>query len=255
MSQASLALGAALGLAGAALFATAGVRTWRRARATASPPLRAFAVFWLAAGAYLGLNAMWIVAWLAGLDALPVSIAILEAKVAAVCASFAGLVCYLLAIYAGRRRLVLPVGAAYAGLLLAMETYYAWRAPVGQHASLASLGLDYLRPQQTLVWDALLVLLFVPPIVATLAYASLHRLGADPAARRRIRWTAASLLLFFAPDLVGWLAGRWTGWDVVELALALCAGVGMLLATRAPVGSAPPRPRDEGLEARARQLI
>lgn len=253
MSDATLALGAALGLACGALFVAAGARTWRRALEQGSPPLRAFAVFWLGSGAYIGADAAWRAAWLGGEHSLLVAVAVLQVKVAAVCAGFAGLVVYLLAIYSPRR-LRLRVAAAYFALFLALETFYTWRGPVGAYQGYSSLGLDYARSPPPFVWDALLVALFLPPLLATLGYASLYRLAPDGAAKRRIALTSGSLLLFFVPDLARWLVGGWEAWDLVERGLALGAG-GVILAATRPGGPKQRRLPDADLAQRARELI
>ncbi|MEA3201160.1 MAG: hypothetical protein QOE90_2588 [Thermoplasmata archaeon] len=255
MAASHLLAGSILGLACAALLAWGGVRTWRRAIATGSPPLRAFAVFWLGAAGYVGADALWGLAWTSRFDELPFALAILQVKLASVCASFAGLVVYLLVIFSGSRRLRLPVAGAYLALFLALEAYYAWRAPFGVHVGFSSLGLDYLRPQPAPVWDALLLLLFGPPLVATVAYASLLRVTPGRAARRRVVLTSAALLLFFAPDLVGWLVGDLWWWDMAERALAFAAGLGILAATGTAPMRSPRRPTDVAFTARARELI
>jgi hypothetical protein len=256
MGRATLAAGVVLGLLCGALFLVAAARTLRRAHG-APHPLRAFAVFWLGGGLYVGVDAAWGLASLVGLDSLPLAIVALQVKVASACASFAALVVYLVAIYKGGRpgRSEPVIGGAYLVLFLALEAYYTWRAPVGDHVGFASLGLDYARPQPGVAWDALLALLFVPPIVASLAYASLLRVANDGPSRRRIALTSASLLLFFAPDLVGWLVGDWPAWDLVERVLALCAGLGILAATGAARAAGPRKALDPSLAARARELI
>lgn len=219
-----------MGLACAALFATAAWRTWRRARAPGATRLRSFAIFWLGSGAYVGADSLWSFAWIAGVESLLLGVIVLEMKVAAVCAAFAGLLVYLLSIYRPGPFVPPAVAASYLALFLALGAYYAWRSPVGAHANFASLSLDYARVAPEPVWNALLLLLFVPPIVATLAYASLLRVASHPAQRRRIALTSAALLLFFAPDLLGWIS-HWTWWDLAERALALGAGAMILGAT------------------------
>lgn len=232
-------VGAGLGLACAAFFLVAAKRTWRRARDDASLPLSQFAVFWLGAAGYVGADALWSLAWIAGQDSLPLGVAILQLKLAAVCASFAGLVAYLLAIYTGRKpRTNLAVASAYLALFLALESYYMWRGPLGDHVGFASLGLDYARGAPA-VWRVLVVLLFGPPLVAAAAYARLWRVATEPGARRRVALTSASLFVFFAPELAGWFVGTWPGWFLVERGLALAAGVGMLVATSVSTSAQP----------------
>jgi len=229
MSRPAIAAGAALALLCATLFAVAAWRTLDRGKRAAGP-LRAFAVFWLGGAGYAGADALWSFAYLAGVDALPVGIVVLQVKIASACASFAALASYLFGVFTGKSRANFPLAAGYLGLFLAIESYYAWRGPYAVHAGFSGLGLDYAR-DAPFVWDALLVLLFVPPIVATIAYVSLLRFAPSSRVRRRILLTTGSLALFFGPDLVGYLTGHWEWWDLAERALGLVAGLGMLFAT------------------------
>lgn len=255
MSDVAIAVGAAMGLVGAALFAAVGARTLRRAKGERTA-LRAFAVFWLGAAGYVGADSAWAALHVLGADALPLAVLALQAKLASVCASFAGLVVYLARVYRGDTRWRAPVAFSYLALFLALEAYYLYRIPVADRATFAAMAIDYARAAPKPVWDALLVLLFVPPIVATVAYATLARHASDGATRTRIRWTTASLLLFFAPDLVAWLAGSWPAWPLVERALALASGLGVIVATRPVAGTTgAKRVADSALAMRMAELI
>jgi hypothetical protein len=106
-------------------------------------------------------------------------------------------------------------------------------------------------------------MLFLPPLIATLAYTRLLAHAHEPATRYRIAMTSTSLALFFIPMFLGWRAGGFPWWGGVERALSIGMIVGISLAlwppprlvrrwARIPTGSRDPE--QEHME-RARLLV
>lgn len=229
MIPGTLLASSVLGLGVALLYGAVG---WRVAhRGAGQVPLRLFALFWVGMAAYGLLDAGWAlcVAW-PGVP-LAASLVVLHLKILAAVAGFGGLVAYLLAIYTGRERVTWVVLAAYAALFVLVTYFYAWRGPVDQHLTTWGASLDYARPGgafQKLV----VVLLFVPPALSAVAYAALLRVVDEPAARRRVAATAASLAVLFAGLTLGWLNGTLPWWGLFEKVLALSAALGVLWSLR-----------------------
>lgn len=211
-----------------------GVLLSRRAAVGQLVPVRFFATFWFASGAYTFLEAGWTLALLLGHSDLALAEAVLQLKVLSSVLAFGGLVGYLLSIYSGRLRVTLFVAAAYFALYVVLVAYYASRDPVGQRLAPWGAQVVYAHPGGGPVWTGLVIALFVPPLVAAFAYASLLRHLTDRAARYRLVLVTAGLVLFFAPNGIGWAAGDWAWWGITEKLLALASTGIMLLAFRPP---------------------
>lgn len=217
-------------------FLVVGTKFHRRGRIEGQPTLLFFAAFWVGIGGYALVESAWALSYLAGLHAMPVALFVLHMKIVASVVAFAGLVSFVLSIHGADKRVRGVVVGAYGILLALVETFYSWRDPIGQKASTWGIQLVYANNAVEPWWTLVLVLLFVPPLVAALFYAALLRITREREQRYRIALTSASLLLFFAPLLLGWRAGDWPWWGAVEKALAIAMAAGIVLATWPPAG-------------------
>lgn len=259
----TLALSAAVTLPLATLYLVVGAKLHQRSRLEGQPALAWFSAFWVGIGAYGFVEAAWMWSHLLGLSPWAFALLVLHVKVVATVAGFGGLVMYVLVIHGvGRRRLALVV-AAYAILLALLETFYSWREPFAQEPGNWGMRLLYVRNDTQPYWTILMALMFVPPLIATLAYTNLLRFTRDPALRYRIVLVSASLLAFFLPVFLGWRAGGSPWWGAVEKALSAAMALGIVLALWPPPAlharlHATPEQREvaeRALRARARELI
>lgn len=228
MVSATLAAGAALTLGAAWLYAVVGLRFARRARDARSTTLGLFALFWWALAFYGVADALWSLAVPLFSPPVAVGITILYTKTIVGCAGFLGLVNHLLVLYTGREDLLPRLAALYALIGVLVLYSYAVSDPVGQEAQTWRSGLVYAN-DGGLVGTLSVVALFLPPLLASLAYAALLARVREPELRRRIGTVSAALLAFFGGLLVGWtLAPAW--WPPVEKLLAIGAAVSVLWA-------------------------
>lgn len=246
------------------LYFATGALVLRRRRDTGVPAFAWFALFWLGVGTYGLAEAAWSLAWLAGAHGLWLGLLVLQVKIFASVSAFLGLVAYVALLVTGRRRLLRPLVAAYALLFLATETFYLWKGPIGQRVGLWGMRLDYVQTSVEPWWTMLLVALFVPPMLAALAYASLARIADDPILRRRIGLMALALLGFFGPLLLGWMSGNIPWWGLAEKGLSLLTALAGLAAmgdaargtgTLEGKVAAHRIRREAALQARARELL
>jgi hypothetical protein len=212
------------------LYGATGAMVLRRLRDTGLPAFGWFALFWIGIGTYGLAEAAWSLSWLAGAQDFRIALVVLHVKIVASVVAFLGLVAYVVLLVTGRRALLKPLVGAYVLLLVATEAFYAWKGPVGQRAGVWGMRLEYVQTSVEPWWTMLLVALFVPPMIAALAYASLARIAADPALRRRIALMALALLGFFGPLLLGWMNGNWVWWGLAEKALSLVTALAGLVA-------------------------
>ena len=264
MVEPTFLLSAALTLPLGVAYLAVGAKVHRRSRREGQPALAWFAAFWVGIGAYGVVEALWMWAEILGGAPWPLALLVLHVKIVATTVGFAGLVLYVATIRgAGRRALALIV-AAYAMLLALVETFYSWRQPYAQEPGRWGMRLLYEVGDVQPWWTILVALLFVPPLVATVAYATLLRHTADPTIRYRITLVSLSLAAFFLPTFLGWRAGGFPWWGGVEKALSALMAAGIVLAlwppasVQARLAQAPavsPAVREQALRARARELI
>lgn len=247
----------------AVAFLVVGAKLHRRSRLHGQPDLAWFTAFWVGIGTYAAAESAWSLAWLAGADAFAVGLLVLHVKIVAMTAALCGLVVYLLAIHAVDKRLRTLTVAGYGLVLAATETFYSWRSPQAQEPGIWGMRLLYERADVEPWWTLLLVVLLLPPFVATLSYGALLRQARDTELRWRIALTSGSLLLFFVPMFLGWRVGGSPWWGGVEKALATLMALGIVLAHWPPPGvrrwiaGAPARDAraEAALIERARQLV
>lgn len=202
----------------------------RRGDAEGGWPWRLFATFWTGMAVYVGLDASWALGVAAGVVPLALSLAVLHVKIVAAVAAFFGLVAYLLYVYTGSPRSVRVVAFLYVAIFLVTVYFYVWRGPVGHHVTPWGASLDYAKPGGAFQ-QAVIVLLFLPPALAALAYAMLIPVTPKGKARLRVAVTCVSLFVLFAGLTLGWLNGKWLWWGLAEKVLALSAVSGVLWAT------------------------
>lgn len=263
MAGPTLLLSAALTLPLAIAYLAVGAKLHQRSRVEGQPAFAWFAAFWVGVGAYGAFEAAWMWSHLLGLASWPFALFVLHMKIVGMVVALGGLVVYLLLIHGiGRRRLALVV-ASYALLLAAMETFYSWRGPTAQAPGDWGMRLLYLQNDTQPYWTILMALMFVPPLLATLAYARLLRHTSDPVLRYRIRLVSLSLLAFFVPAFIGWRAGGFPWWGGIEKLLSAVMAAGVVLAlwppprVRARLARSPDarREREHALRERANELI
>lgn len=234
MAGAAFVTSAFLQLPLAIALLVVGAKIHQRSRQEERPALAWFSAFWVGIGAYALVEDLWMLSYLAGLDSLVVGHLVLHVKIVASCVGFAGLVAYLMSIHGRDRRLIAVVVGAYVVVAALVETYYSWRQPIAQEPGTWGMRLLYVVNDTQPWWTLIVLLLFLPPFIAAIFYATLVRHAREPALRYRITLTSWSLMLFFAPLILGWRAGGFPWWGGVEKILGVLMTIGIVLSLWPP---------------------
>lgn len=238
-----VALAGALGLLTAAVYAALGRREAHRAGRNGQLASAAMALFWWGLGLHVALDSAWGLAAGAGLASAAASNAILHLKVATGALAFTGLVYHLVYVYSGRDGAGPLVALYFLATFALVEHNYLLRGPIG-HEMTAWAARHAFALEAGALEDLALVALFLPGLVASLAYANLIRAAGEGAPRRRVLLQATALAGFFGGMLVGFVAD-FSWWEPVERALGLATGL------VAYVGSPAPAPVAVGQRAAA----
>lgn len=256
MAQATLLAGAVLDIASFALY----VHVSRRVLATLprdrDHSAEAFALFWFGVGVVNLLQALLEVTALARDPGLPLAFAVWNTRIALALVSFAGLVYYLLYVYTGRAAGRGILIGFYAATFLLMQAWLMGAGPSGTDVQGWRVDLTFEGPTRTPLYALVVLMFFVPPLVAAAAYVRFNRFVDDPAQRRRVRLLSASLVVYFAGLTVGYLNSGWAWWGLVENALGIAAALGAIAAFRRPREPHDADPaRENAFVARVHQLV
>lgn len=258
MSAATLALSGLVSLVSGAAFLHVGLRAIpRRVSAENQLARQAFGAYWAALGAYTAmLGAMDLLA-AAGHAPFPLFLAVRLVSLPFLVVSVCGAAYYFLHLFTGDQRWVWPIAFFGAALLVGITYFVADREPIGVAVGAWRTDIQYANPYETPVFNVLVLLLALPPIVGSLAYLTLApALRGD--ARRRAVMVGASILLWSLAALVARLG---EGSDLVQLLARPVLGVAAAaIVVRAYRPTGPPRvraadPADAMLVQRANQLI
>ena len=246
----------------AVLYLVVGRILWRRGEGPAAQGWRLFALFWLGMGTWGLADGLWPLLHTVGLAPFPVAVGLLHLKVLASVAAFYGLVAYLASVYTGKPRAARWLLPAYAAIFLATTAFYVWKDPVSQVPGTWGMRLNYAVQDPGMLWWAVVGLLFLPPILASVAYAALYRLAPGPEARFRVALTSASFMGLFGPVFVAWGLGGHYWWPLSEKLLGLAVAGCILVALHPPRAlrerwARPPQPRvvPQTLQERIRCLV
>ncbi|HEX2021727.1 MAG TPA: hypothetical protein VHH36_03390 [Candidatus Thermoplasmatota archaeon] len=205
MAAWSLAASALLAVATAAAFAhVARVLRRRSEKHAGRRALRWFAGFWALCAAFALVGAAQLLG--AVLDA-PLAAFVLarHAQILLGCGAVALLLAYLLHLFTGREGTLLPAAALYGVLGAVSVAETARLRPSGVRVTDWRVELAYAQAPDAFTLLVLL-LVFAPPIVGAVAYASLWRKAPTRGLRVRIALVSSALLLWHAGQLVSRMA-------------------------------------------------
>lgn len=187
---------------------------------------------------------------------LMAAVLVWQARMIVLIASFFCLVYYLLVIYTGSRRVLLPLGVFYVAMLVAALAFISWAQPTGTLHDPWRVALFFEKPLAGPPYLALVLALFGPPLAAAIAYARLGRHATSQDQSRRIRLTTVSFALYFVALIVGYVTLALPMWGAMEMALGAIAALGIVAAHRPPRGaSLPAFARDSALQQRIQTLV
>lgn len=255
MSEWTLLSGALLDTLSFALYVTAARRVLKTLPADRGQSSEAFALFWFGVGLVNLLQAALVAAALLGHATLALAYAVWNTRIVLALTSFAGLVYYLAYVYGGSTRPRVPIILFYAGVLLLMQVWLALSVPVGVDVVGWRVDLVFANPTRTPLYAAVVLLFFLPPLLASAAYARTLRVATDANQRRRIRLVSAGLAGYFLGMTLGYMNSSWPWWGLVENVIGLAAGALVIHAMRGGASTRGRGERDAAIDARIRQLV
>ncbi|MEA3143229.1 MAG: hypothetical protein QOG31_553 [Thermoplasmata archaeon] len=233
----SLLISALASLLSGAVYAYIGLRlSRRRVSAEAKPAQRLFSIWWFALAATTALTAVDVALYLTGNLPVWLYMTLSQLAVLLLVVALTGLLYYLVYLYTGSNRIVVPLVAYAVALFVLFQALLAWYGPP------PALGDDGWTIQRVpkvelppVAGLAFVVLFLGPQMAAAAAYALLYRKAQDRTQRYRIALVAGSIFIWFGSGILAAganIQGR--AWQVASLLLAITAGLAILLAYLPP---------------------
>lgn len=235
-----LVIRSVVGLATGALYFAVGRLVLRRALPEAERLAnRLFATWWFALGLLYVTASPYNFAGAFGLRDLAFSIAYLDALLVLICVALWGLMGFLLYVYTGTNRWLVPLAGFYAALAFGFLWLIAWMDPSGFKNE---TGTDLAFTKQLGESGSIVLgLLFSVPIFAgAVAYASLAFRVRDPSPRYRIGMVAGAFMVQFGWSIVSASLGLARKYPdavwllVIQQAIAIAVPICVILAYRPP---------------------
>ena len=167
---------------------------------------------------------------------LPPFVALAYVEILLICVALWGLVYYLVYLFTGNQRFLVPVAVFYALYYILLVYVITVSDPANVEITRWNAQLIYARPFTGPLFTVLLVLLVFPQILSALAYFTLFFRVREATQRYRILLVSWSIILWFGSAFVASIAGLseedW--WQILSRLIGLSAALGILAAYLPP---------------------
>lgn len=254
LSATTLVLAAILSLVAGTVCALTGWRVLARSPDEDRAATLAYVAFWALVGLVHALQTLVDLAGAVGLAGPALVVGVTHARLALLLFAFFGLCYHLLVVYTGRGALFLPLLGFYALTFVLIETWVAWAHPLGPQVETWRVAVAFEREPAGPLYGAVVLAVFLPPMLAACSYAMLLRRARSGLQRRRILLTSTAFGLYFIGLIAGYANVAWPTWGLLERVLGVGAGLGVLLAQRDPA-TRPPSGAEDALARRIAALV
>ena len=234
MIQPTLLFGAALASLSASIYYYVG-RVLSRRRVASPDALLAWALFvvwWYALASSTLSGAVLSLLGALNLADLPLFITLTQVNLLATCIALYGLMYYLIYLFTGNRRLLVPLTLFYIGYYILLIYYVQSRIPVGVNMGRWNATLEYELPASGPLFLIVLLLLVLPQIIGSLAYFSLYFRVKTPTQKYRILLVSLSILVWFLSAFLASISGlgQQDWWQITSRLIGLSASLAILMA-------------------------
>jgi hypothetical protein len=236
--QPTLLFSAAFSAASALIYSYIGWRLSRREVASTQARLAwiFFTIWWHGLAASTLISGMLSLFGALDLTSLPLFITANHVSVLVSCLALLGLVYYLIYLFTGNSRTLLPLAIFY-GIFYVLLVYYdAASDPVGVTVERWNAFISYRVPMTGLFLTLLLIMLLVPQILGGLAYFTLYFRVPQVTQKYRILLVSWSIIIWFVSPVIALAGGalEQDGWQISSRTIGLAAALTILMAYQPP---------------------
>lgn len=198
---------------------------------------RMFIVWWYALAATTLSGAVLSLLGAMGIVQLPLFITVTLVNLLATCVALFGLMYYLLYLFTGNRRLLVPLTLFYIAYYAFLMYYVLASDPVSVSVDRWRTALVYQNEITGPLFLAALLLLVFPQIIGSLAYFTLYFRIKNPTQKYRVLLVSWSIIIWFLSAFVASIAGlsEFDWWQVASRLIGLGAALTIRFAYQPPV--------------------
>lgn len=236
--RSTILIGAFFSLLAAGIYALVGWRLSKRGvpSADARQAWRAFALWWYGLAATTLVNGLQGLFGALGMTDLPIFVTATYVNILVICVALWGLLYYLIYLFTGNRRTLLPLTVFYTAYYVLLVYFVTASSPSHVDVGRWSVTVAYRVPLSGPFFSILIALLLIPQIIGGLAYFTLYFRVREVTQRYRIWLVSWSIVIWFMSPLIA-LAGRaaeqdW--WQLASRFIGLTAALVILMAYLPP---------------------
>jgi hypothetical protein len=236
--QSTLLFSALLAVTAAGIYSYVGWRLSKRviSSSEARTAWQSFTIWWYGLAATTLISGLLNLFGAVGLTSLPLFIIATYLNILVTCIALLGLLYYLIYLFTGNRRSLLPLVIFYMIYFVLLVYYITASAPGSVNVSRWNTTLTYRAPITGPFIGLLIVLLLLPQIIGGLAYFSLYFRVSEVTQKYRVLLVSWSIIVWFLSPVIA-LAGGLTQQDWWQLAsrfIGLAAALTILIAYLPP---------------------
>lgn len=253
----TLLVSAAFALLSAAIYVYVGWRLGRRKVSDdAQLASRLFSVWWYGLAGTTAVGAIQSVAVSLGRTDLTLFVTFTYLNILVICIALWGLVYYLVYLFTGSSRALVPLTGFYIAYYIFLVYYITASGPMGVNVGRWTTSIRYENPLTGPLFTLLVLGLLLPQILGALAYGTLYFRVREPTQRYRVALVSLSILVWFGAALVqasfSTPGQQNDTWPIISRFIALAAALTILMAYVppqwvrrkwgiAPIEAGPPR--------------
>ena len=236
--QLTLLVGTLFAFSAAGVYAYLALRLQRRVIASVQARLawRLFIVWWCGLAGTTAISGIINTLAVTGVASLPLYVTLTYINVFIICAALWGLLYYLLYLFTGSDKPLLPLGVFYTGYFLLLIYWIAAAEPISIEVTKWSAKLAYQQSPTGPFFALILTLLVFPQIFAGLAYFTLFFRVKDFTQKYRILLVSWSVIIWFGAAYAASISAVATQdwWQLLSRLIGLVAALCILAAYNPP---------------------
>jgi hypothetical protein len=238
MIQSTLLFSALFALVSASIYAYVGWRLGKRLVSSSEARLawQSFTVWWYGLAAITLIGGFLNLFGALGLTILSLFVTATYLNILVICIALWGLLYYLIYLFTGNSRLLVPLAIFYMIYYVLLVYYITASMPEDINVDRWRTAVDYRAPLTGPFFIMVLVLLLLPQIIGGFAYFTLYFRVKDITQKYRILLVSWSIIVWFVSPLAALAGGlaQQDWWQLVSRFIGLAAALTILMAYLPP---------------------
>lgn len=234
----TLLFSALFAVTAASIYSYVGWRLSKRVISSSGPKLAwgSFTIWWYGIAATTLIGGLLSLFGAFGLTSVPLFVTATYLNILIICLALWGLLYYLIYLFTGNRRSLVPLAVFYIIYYVLLVYYITASIPGHVDVGRWSTTLIYRAPLTGPFFVIILVFLLLPQIIGGLAYFTLYFRVSDVTQKYRILLVSSSIVIWFLSPLIALAGGlgQQDWWQLASRFIGLAAALTILIAYLPP---------------------